>query len=171
MVVLFIQNILPCLTLLQSSSIWNVQATLNSRLISRQRRCSLACLCKSELKKSGRVYLRRRSRIPWAEEMREYAKKIRACLHGGGGPQLGEVTRLSILSLFLIWSRLHVRWGDPPHVTSPIWGPPPPCKQALIPWWMSCTFLKSICKKKHLSAEKQANVFKKFYEEVRLSRT
>ena len=40
--------------------------------------------------------------------MREYAKKIRACLHGGGGPQLGEVTRLgeitrlSILSLFLI---------------------------------------------------------------------
>ena len=26
--------------------------------------------------------------------MREYAKKIRACLHGGGGPQLGEVTRL-----------------------------------------------------------------------------
>ena len=22
-------------------------------------------------------------------------------------------------------------WGDPPHVTSPIWGPPPPCKQAL----------------------------------------
>ena len=30
-----------------------------------------------------------------------------------------------------MWSRLHVRWGDPPHVTSPIWGPPPPCKQAL----------------------------------------
>ena len=23
------------------------------------------------------------------------------------------------------------RWGDPPHVTSPIWGPPPACKQAL----------------------------------------
>ena len=21
--------------------------------------------------------------------------------------------------------------GDPPHVTLPIWGPPPPCKQAL----------------------------------------
>ena len=28
-------------------------------------------------------------------------------------------------------SRLHVRWGDPPHVTAPIWGPPTPCKQAL----------------------------------------
>ena len=109
--------------------------------------------------------------------MREYAKKFRACLHGGGGPQVGEVTRLgevtclSIKSLILTWSRLHDRWGDPPHVTSHIGSPPPPCKQALIPWWMSCTFLKSICKKKHLSAEKQAYVFKKFYEEVRLSRT
>ena len=45
---------------------------------------------------------------------------LRACLHGGGGPQVGEVTRLdgvtclSIWSLILIWSRLHDRWGDPP---------------------------------------------------------
>ena len=23
------------------------------------------------------------------------------------------------------------RLGDPPHVTTPIWGPPPPCKHAL----------------------------------------
>ena len=46
----------------------------------------------------------------------------RACLHGDGGPQVGEVTRLggvtrfSIQSLIshLIWSRLHDRWGDPP---------------------------------------------------------
>ena len=30
-----------------------------------------------------------------------------------------------------MWSRLHVRRGDPPHDTSPTWGPPPPCKQAL----------------------------------------
>ena len=43
----------------------------------------------------------------------------RACLHGGGGPQVGEVTRLggvtrlSIQSLVLIWSRLRDRWGDP----------------------------------------------------------
>ena len=55
----------------------------------------------------------------------------------GGGPQVGEVNRfgrvnrLSIKSLILIWLRLHDRWGDPPHVTAPIWGPPPPCKQAL----------------------------------------
>ena len=39
---------------------------------------------------------------------------LRACLHGGGGPQVGEVTRLggvtrlSIQSLILIWSR----WRD-----------------------------------------------------------
>ena len=52
------------------------------------------------------------------------------------GPQVGEVTRLggvtrlSIKSLILIWSHLHDRWGDPPRVTSPIWGPSPPCKQA-----------------------------------------
>ena len=58
-------------------------------------------------------------------------------LHDGGGPQLGEVTgvggvtRLPIQSLILMWSRLHVRWGNPPHVTSPTWGTPPSCKQAL----------------------------------------
>ena len=28
-------------------------------------------------------------------------------------------------------SRLHVRCGNPPHVTTPTWGPPPSCKQAL----------------------------------------
>ena len=33
-----------------------------------------------------------------------------------------------IICYFSIWSRLHDRWGDPPHVTSPIWGPLPPRK-------------------------------------------
>ena len=60
-----------------------------------------------------------------------------ACLHGGERPQAGEVaplggvTRLSIQSLILIWLRLHDMWGDPARVTSPNWGPPPPCKQVL----------------------------------------
>ena len=64
--------------------------------------------------------------------------KLRACLHGGGVRQVGEVTRLdgvtrlSIQSLILIWSRLQDEWDDPPHVTSPLFGPPPSCKQALI---------------------------------------
>ena len=68
---------------------------------------------------------------------RLHLSKVRACLHGGGGPQVGEVTRLggvtrlSIQSLILMCSRLHVRWGNPPHVTSPLLGPPPSCKQAL----------------------------------------
>ena len=44
--------------------------------------------------------------------------KLRTCLHGGGGPQvvevtrLGQITGLSIWSLILTWSRLHDRWGD-----------------------------------------------------------
>ena len=37
-----------------------------------------------------------------------------------------------VQSLILISSRLHDRWGDLPHVTSPIWGPPPPCKRPSI---------------------------------------
>ena len=55
---------------------------------------------------------------------------------GGGGPQVGEVTclggltSLSKQSLFFNWSRLQDRWGDLPHVTSPIWGVPPPYKRA-----------------------------------------
>ena len=45
--------------------------------------------------------------------------RLTACLHGGEGPQVGEVTglggvtRQSIYSLILIWSRLPDRWGDP----------------------------------------------------------
>ena len=68
---------------------------------------------------------------------------LSTCLHGGGRPQVGEVTRLggvtrqSIYSLILIWSRLHDRWGDPPkrvalsagvkfcHVNVSRWGNPP----------------------------------------------
>ena len=76
---------------------------------------------------------------------------IRACLHRGGGPQVGEVTRsggitrLSIQSLVLLWSRLHVRWGNPPHVTSLTWGTPPSCKQAFSDQG-SWNFLFLVCK-------------------------
>ena len=39
-----------------------------------------------------------------------------------------------------MWSRLHVRWGNGPHVTSPTWGPPPSsCKTAA----KKCT--KKVC--------------------------
>ena len=38
-----------------------------------------------------------------------------------------------------MWSLLHVRWGDPPHVTSSTWGPPPPCKEAVTGGYRSST--------------------------------
>ena len=65
----------------------------------------------------------------------DYNARIRGCLHGSGEPQVGEVTRLGVVthlsispiwSLILIWSRLHDRWGDMPHFTSPmghLWSP------------------------------------------------
>ena len=62
---------------------------------------------------------------------------LRACLHGGGGPQVSEVTCGG--STHLTCKRDHIkmrdymdRWVIPPkRVTSPTWDPPPPCKQAL----------------------------------------
>ena len=36
---------------------------------------------------------------------------------------------------------LRDRWGDPRNLTSPIWGHPCPCKQALSVW----TLIKTIC--------------------------
>ena len=65
---------------------------------------------------------------------------------GGGGREVGEVIRLGrVTRLSLIWSphlsckRDQVKTGDymdrrvtpPKKVSSPTWGPPPPCKQAL----------------------------------------
>ena len=53
-----------------------------------------------------------------------------ACLHGGGIPGgWGNPLRYNLS--ILRWSRLRDRWGNPPHVTSPTWGPPHSCKQAL----------------------------------------
>ena len=60
-------------------------------------------------------------KLPWSYfRPTPLAWLLSTCLHGGGGSQvsevtrLGGVTRLSIWSLILIWSRLHDRWGDPP---------------------------------------------------------
>ena len=62
-----------------------------------------------------------------------------ACLHRGGGPQIGEVTcggspHLSCKRIQIkIITRDHMdrRVTPPKRVTSPTWGPLPPCKQAL----------------------------------------
>ena len=56
---------------------------------------------------------------------------FRACLHGGGGPQVGEVTCGG--SPYLSCKRDQIKMRDymDRRVTSPSWGPPPPCKEAL----------------------------------------
>ena len=57
--------------------------------------------------------------------------QLRACLHEGGGPQVGEVTWGGLPHLTC--KRDHIKMRDymDRRVTSPIWGTPPPCKQAL----------------------------------------
>ena len=63
--------------------------------------------------------------------------RIRACLHEGGGPQVGEVTCGGLPHLTC--KRDHSKMRDymdrrvtpPKRVTSPIWGTLPPCKQTL----------------------------------------
>ena len=63
---------------------------------------------------------------------------LRACLHEGGGPQVGEVTCGKLPHLTCKLDKIKMRdYMDcqvtpPKRVTSPTWGPPPPCKQALI---------------------------------------
>ena len=63
--------------------------------------------------------------------------RFRACLHGGGVPQVGEVRcgRSPHLSCkhdqMKMRDYMDRRVTPPKRVTSPSWGPPPPCKQAL----------------------------------------
>ena len=65
---------------------------------------------------------------------------LMACLHGGGGSQVGEVTRG--WSPHLPCKRDQIKMRDymerrvspPKRDTTPTWGPPPPCKQALRRW-------------------------------------
>ena len=68
---------------------------------------------------------------------------FKACLHRGGGPQIGEVACGG--SFHLSSKRDKIKMKDymnrrvtqPKRVTSPTWGPPPPCKQALSLSWPS----------------------------------
>ena len=56
---------------------------------------------------------------------------LRACLHGGGGPQTGEVTCGGSPHLSCKQNQVKMRDYMDRRVTPPTWGPPPPCKQAL----------------------------------------
>ena len=72
--------------------------------------------------------------VNWEEKK---ANRLRACSHGGGGPQIGEVTCGG--SPHLSCKRDQIKMRDymdrrvtpPKRVTSLTWGPPPPYKQAL----------------------------------------
>ena len=63
----------------------------------------------------------------------------RACLHGDWAHQIGEVTCRGSPHLLCKCDQLKMRdhmdrqVTTPKQVTSPTWGPPPPCKQALNP--------------------------------------
>ena len=56
---------------------------------------------------------------------------FRACLHGGGEPQVGEVTCGGSPHLSCKHDQINMRDYMDRRVTSPTWGPPSPCKQAL----------------------------------------
>ena len=65
------------------------------------------------------------------------SKALKACLHGDGGPQIGEVTGDGSPHLTCKHDQIKVRdymnrrVTPPKWVTSPTWGHPRPCKQVL----------------------------------------
>ena len=67
------------------------------------------------------------SRVTLSDDVR-----LRACLHGGGGPQIGEVTCGGSPHLSCKRDQIKMRDYVERRVTSPTWGSPPPRKQALI---------------------------------------
>ena len=56
---------------------------------------------------------------------------LRACLHGGGGPQVGEVIFGESPHKSCKRDHMYRRVTPPKRVTLPNWGTPPPCKLAL----------------------------------------
>ena len=59
-------------------------------------------------------------------ELSTCGKWLRACLHGGGGPQIGEVTFGGSPYLSCNRDRIKMRYYMDRRVTSPTWGLPPP---------------------------------------------
>ena len=63
--------------------------------------------------------------------------RLRACLHEGGGPQVGEVTRGGSPHLsckrdqIKIRDHMESRFTPPKRITLPTLSPSPPCKQAI----------------------------------------
>ena len=57
--------------------------------------------------------------------------EVRACLHEGEGPQIGEVTCGGSPQLSCKRDQMEMRDNMTGGLPPPNWGPPPPCKQAL----------------------------------------
>ena len=78
---------------------------------------------KSSVEDGTGVFVTEKQYLQWKLHLNQIKwRRVRACSHGGGGPQVGEVphlggiTNLSIQSLFFSWLLSHERWG-----TSPRW--------------------------------------------------
>ena len=81
------------------------------------------------------------------QRKRQKKQQVRACLHGGGGPQTGEVTCGGLPHLSSKHDQIEMRdymnrrVTPPKRFTSPNWGPPP--KEQLCT--LFCTFLCRHC--------------------------
>ena len=90
-------------------------------------------------------------------------KRLRACLHEGGGPQIGEVTFGGSPHLSCKRDQIKMRHFMDRRVTSPTWGPLPPCKQALrvssIGLFLSCTMMSFDCNNLDGNSQLRMKVF------------
>ena len=74
---------------------------------------------------------------PTTREIAMLSGALRACLHEGGRPQVGVVACSGLPHLtckrdpIKMRDYMDGRVTPPKQVTSPSWGPPPPCKQVL----------------------------------------
>ena len=84
---------------------------------------------------------------------------FRACLHGGGEPQIGEVTCGGSPHLSRKHDQIKMRdYTDrrvtpPKRVTSPIWGPPPRVNRPLVKTLQSRRLLQGPIKQREIELQ------------------
>ena len=144
---MLLQTLLGLFHLVQFDKCWQIFLELNSERLyqSSGKEKESRCLVRtSSTKRENRhfyvVVVQRRLRHVQKSVMHVQNccfANLRACLHGGGGPQIGEATCSG--SPHLSCKRDQIKMRDymdrqvtpSKRFTSPNWGPPPPCKQAL----------------------------------------
>ena len=80
---------------------------------------------------SWQISVKKRHHIMENQLRNQLSVSFRASVHGGGGPQVGEVTCGGSPHLSCKRDKIKMRDYIDRWVTSPTWGPPPPLKQAL----------------------------------------